>query len=228
MDVAWRVLACVLCGVSGTVHAWQAGDWVLRAGAVRVEPHESGGTITLGAAGRVPGSALHFDDDTQPMLALSWMVTDAVGIELLAANPTRHVLSATGVTPQALELGSVRPLAPTLVALWFPLAGQGAWQPFLGIGAGHVRFFGLDIDAGARATLGASDLRLRAATGLALRAGFDWEIGERWALHAGLSHLAIGTEAALQTAIGRAEANVDLDPWLYTLGVAWRLPADHP
>ncbi len=228
MDLAWRVLACVLCGASGTAHAWQAGDWVLRAGAVRVEPHESGGTITLGDTGRISGSALHFDDDTQPMLALSWMVTDAVGIELLAANPTHHVLSATGVTPQPLELGSVRPLAPTLVALWFPLAGQGAWQPFLGIGVGHARFLEREIDPGARATLGASDLRLHAATGVALRAGFDWEIDEGWALHAGLCHLAIGTEASLQTAFGRAEANVDLDPWLYTLGVAWRLPARHP
>lgn len=125
MDLAWRVLVWALCGASGMAHAWQAGDWVLRAGAVRIEPHESGGAITLGAAGRVPGSALHFDDDTQPMLAVSWMVTDSVGIELLAANPTRHRLGATGITPQTLELGSVRPLAPTLVALWFPLAGQG-------------------------------------------------------------------------------------------------------
>ena len=71
----------------------EAGDIVVRAGAVTVDPHEdSSEHLTLHALGTdVAGTKATLDSDTQ--LGLNFMPTwstDNIGVELLAATPFTH------------------------------------------------------------------------------------------------------------------------------------------
>lgn len=69
--------------------AHQAGDIIVRAGAITVDPREDSGKLNFdgGAAG---GTSATLDSDTQLGLNFAYMLTDKVGIELLAATPFSH------------------------------------------------------------------------------------------------------------------------------------------
>lgn len=63
--------------------AHQAGDFIVRAGTATVRPNAGGNTV-LGV------SSFKVDNDTQMGLTFSYMVTDNIGVELLAATPFTH------------------------------------------------------------------------------------------------------------------------------------------
>ena len=67
-------------------YAHQAGDFIVRAGAATVDPHEDSGNLKLDGA-KSSGKAT-VDSDTQLGLAFAYMVTDHVGICLLYTSPS--------------------------------------------------------------------------------------------------------------------------------------------
>ena len=77
-------------------HAHQAGDFIVRAGAATVAPNEDSGNLKLDGV-KVGGTKATVDSDTQLGLAFAYMITDHVGIELLAATPFQHEVSVKGL-----------------------------------------------------------------------------------------------------------------------------------
>lgn len=66
-----------------------AGDIIVRAGAVTVDPREDSGNLKFDGAS-AGGTSATLNSDTQLGLNFAYMVTDKVGIELLAATPFSH------------------------------------------------------------------------------------------------------------------------------------------
>lgn len=98
-------------------------------------------------------------------------------------------------------------------------------MPFSPLSAGGVNytvFFEEDTTRMASAVLGASDLELDDSWGLAARAGFDYMLNDSWSLHAGVYYLDISSKAQLGTALGKVRVDVDVDPWVYTVGLGYR------
>ena len=60
-----------------------------------------------------------------------------------------------------------------------------------------------------------SEISLDDSFGLALQGGLDFDITKNWYLNLVLRYINIETTA--KTDLG--EANVDINPWVYTLGV---------
>jgi len=58
--------------------------------------------------------------------------------------------------------------------------------------------------------------------GLAVRAGVDFPIGERWALNASMYWIDIDTEAKVSTDVADVKFDVEIDPFVYMLGVSYR------
>ena len=81
--------------------AHQAGDIIVRAGAITVDPHEDSSNVKIGGV-KAAGTAATLDSDTQLGLNFAYMLTDQLGVELLAATPFSHDIGTKGLGGQAL------------------------------------------------------------------------------------------------------------------------------
>ena len=177
-------LVATLLGGSVMAQAYEKGDFVLRLGAVNVDPDSDSSPINLPD---VPTLHAEVDDDTQFGIIPMYMVTDHVGIELLTATPFEHNITLHGKGVN-LDAGSTKHLPPTITAQWYPRGGESGWQPFLGLGVNYTIFFDEDtdkeLDETLNAILGADtvDLDLDNSFGLAAQAGVDIPFAKNWAV----------------------------------------------
>ena len=216
-------LVVAMAGGGVAAQAYEQGDFILRAGATTVDPDTDSDDITL------PGITLEadVDDDTQLGILPVYMVTNNFGMELLLATPFEHDITAKG-SGVSLDAGSTKQLPPTLSLQWYPRGGQSGWQPYIGVGLNYTVFFDEDtdkeLDAALGAILGAEkvDLQLDDSFGLAGQVGIDYPLGEHWAINAAIWYIDIDTEAKIQTDAGNVEFDVDIDPWVYNLGIAYK------
>jgi len=85
--------ALALTVVAPLAHAHSEGDIILRAGAITVNPKADSSHVKVDRGsleGTNLGGKATMSSDTQLGLNFAYMVTDHVGIELLAATPFQH------------------------------------------------------------------------------------------------------------------------------------------
>ena len=85
-----------LAVASPLAQAHKAGDLIVRAGAATVSPNEDSSNLSIAGA-KVGGTKATLDSDTQLGLTGTYMLTDHVGIELLAATPFQHEVGVKGL-----------------------------------------------------------------------------------------------------------------------------------
>ncbi len=217
-------LVIALTGGSMMSQAYEKGDFVLRLGAVNVDPDSDSSNINLPG---VPTLNAEVDDDTQFGVIPMYMVTDNVGIELLTATPFEHDITLNGKGVN-LKAGSTKQLPPTLTVQWYPRGGQSGWQPFLGMGVNYTIFFDEDtdkeLDETLNAILGATDvdLDLDNSFGLSAQAGVDIPFAKNWAVSFEVWYIDISTNATVRTDVGNVHFKTDIDPFVYHIGIAHR------
>lgn len=217
-------LVATLAGGSLMAQAYEKGDFVLRLGAVNVDPDSDSSNIHLPG---VPALQTEVADDTQFGIIPMYMVTDKVGIELLAATPFEHDISLEG-KGLSLNAGSTKHLPPTLSVQWYPRGGQSGWQPFLGLGVNYTYFFDEETDKEMDDALGAvlgatkTSLELDGSFGLSAEAGVDIPLGEKWAISAAIWYIDISTNGTVSTDVGDVHFKTNIDPFVYHLGIARR------
>lgn len=217
------LLALLFC--IAQAEAYEAGDWIVRAGAVNVDPDVSSGSLKV-EGDAVPGTGVDVDDDTQLMLTVTYMVSPVFGVELLAATPFEHGVTVNGLdslgVPSGADLGDITHLPPTLTALWYPMGQSSTFQPYIGLGLNYTLIWDESLSSGAKDLLGANDLKLDNSFGWAARAGFDYALTDRLSFNAGLWYIDIQSDASLNTALGKVKVKVDVDPWVYGIGIGYR------
>ena len=217
-------LVIALTGGSMMSQAYEKGDFVLRLGAVNVDPDSDSSNINLPG---VPTLNAEVDDDTQFGVIPMYMVTDNVGIELLTATPFEHDITLNGKGVN-LKAGSTKQLPPTITVQWYPRGGQSGWQPFLGMGVNYTIFFDEDtdkeLDETLNAILGATDvdLDLDNSFGLSAQAGVDIPFAKNWAVSFEVWYIDISTNATVRTDVGNVHFKTDIDPFVYHIGIAHR------
>lgn len=231
------VVAASLLAAAGSVHAYQAGDILVRAGAVLVDPQDSSGTVTLGGAGVGDGNwKVSVDSNTQLGLNLSYMITDHIAVGLLAATPFKHSISASGSIAGAGKLGETKHLPPTLTLQYYPLHSGHKFQPYLGLGINYTTFFEEKttdtltgaVDAALGGGVASTGLRLDDSFGVAAEIGMDYRLSDRFALNAAIWWADIDTTAKIDayaadgTRLGTAKVDVDIDPLVYMIGFSYR------
>jgi outer membrane protein len=206
-------LIAAMAGGSAAVQAYEAGDIIVRVGATTVAPNDDSETV--------PGLGVkvEVDNDTQLGLIGTYMISEKFGVELLAATPFSHDISVDGAP---LEAGETKHLPPTLSAQWYPRGGQDGWQPYVGIGVNYTIFFSEDTHGDLEGIVGKADLELEDSFGLAAQVGVDIPLGENWGLNAGVWYIDIDTEAEVSFTGGKAKFDVDIDPWVYNVGLFYK------
>lgn len=218
-QVQRTLLAAGIALLSLTAHAHKEGDWILRAGAAVVEPDESSDALSTSGAGTLAGTSVGVDSGEALGITVAYMLTDRIGLELLAATPFEHDVSVGGL---GVDLGSVQHLPPTLSVQYYFLPGS-AIRPYVGVGINYTTFFSEDLSNEAKSGLGASNLELDDSVGLAAQIGIDWQLGDNWLLNAAVWRIDLETTATLDTtAVGRVKTDVTLDPWAYMIGLGYK------
>lgn len=183
---------------SPLANAYEGGDIIVRAGIASVQPNDSV-TGTLDTLNASVGS------DSQLGLTATYMFSDKLGLELLAATPFKHKIGLDGATAEAKQL------PPTLSLQYYPMAAESPYQPYLGLGVNYTKFFE------EKSSLG--NLELDDSWGASVQAGIDYKISEHMLLNAAVWYMDIDTDATLNGAdIGSAE----VDPWVYMVGVGYK------
>ncbi|MBD8603439.1 outer membrane beta-barrel protein [Pseudomonas sp. CFBP 8771] len=210
--------------------AHQAGDMIIRAGAATTAPNEDSGQLKLDGA-KVAGTKATLDSDTQLGLAFAYMLTDHVGIELLAATPFQHTVgvrgisAATGIGGLDGKLADVKQLPPTLSLQYYPLAPTSRFQPYAGVGINYTLFYDEDL-SGARKQQGFNNLKIQDSVGIAGQLGFDYMLGEHMMLNASVWYVDIDTKASVDgptaLGVGRTKVDLEVDPWVYMVGVGYK------
>jgi outer membrane protein len=228
--IAVSAMAAAICCAAPAM-AYEQGDWIIRAGATMVDPDTDSDKIDVAGLATLDG--VDIDDDTQFGITGTYMLTDSLGIELLAATPFEHDITVNGV---GINAGSAKQLPPTVTVSWYPLGNtDSAWQPYIGAGVNYTYFWDEDVDKELEAALGIitepvtgstdpvpASLDLDDSWGLAGRAGVDYLINDNWGINASVWYIDIETEATIGTALGDVKFDVDVDPWVYMLGISYK------
>jgi outer membrane protein len=213
----------LLCSAGAIAH--EKGDWIVRAGAATVSPDDSSSTISTTVTGALPGTSVEVDSDTQLGLNIVYMMSDNLGIELLAASPFEHDVTAKGLGQYGFDttaLGSVKHLPPTLSVQYYFGVSQSVVRPYIGLGINYTTFFSESLTSQAKTELGADNLDLDDSVGLAAQLGIDWSLNDKWLINASVWRMDIETEATLDSDLGKVKVDVDIDPWVYMVGVGYK------
>lgn len=217
------LLALAIAAPAAQAH--QAGDIIIRAGAITVDPHEDSGNIDHAVLGKVAGSGATLNSDTQLGLNFAYMVTDNFGIELLAATPFSHDVGVKGM-PGAFaglngKLGSLKHLPPTLSAIYYPLDKSSAFQPYVGVGINYTWFFDTELSSEAEGK-GFRGLDMKDSWGLAGQIGMDYMLTDNLMLNAQVRYIDIDTTGTTYLAGDKVKVDVDVDPFVYMVGLGYK------
>ena len=202
----------VLAGLPPAAYAQGGkGPWMVRLRALAVVPDDDSTDIT------VIGGEAEVDDAVTGDLDITYFFTDRIAAELVLAV-TKHDVGARGtdedLTGGEVVLGDVWLLPPTLT-FQYHFMPEAQFRPYVGAGINYTVFF--DEAAG-----DADDIEYDDSFGFAVQAGFDWRIDDHWAMNVDLKRLWLDTDVQVDALGTTVETEVDIDPWLIGVGLAYR------
>lgn len=196
----------------------QAGDVLLRVRGIMVAPNESSGDVLPA----FPGERVSVNNSVMPEVDVTWMATDHLGFELIAATTKHSASGRTGTTGSIGRLASTWVLPPTLTAQYHPVT-NGPVRPYVGVGVNYTIFYSENASSGLEAAVGPTRVRMSDSAGWAVQAGVDIDLTERWFLNIDAKYIDMDTTARLDTtAAGTQRVRVSLDPLVIGIGIGTR------
>ncbi|MEL0083949.1 MAG: OmpW family outer membrane protein [Gammaproteobacteria bacterium] len=219
LNIALTTAATAAALISTPVTAYEAGDWLVRGRIISVSPDESSNTLTSSVAGNL-GTRVGVDTNIVPEVDFTYMLSRHWGVELILAS-SQHQLKDKG-----LGLGNiaeVRTLPPTLT-LQYHFRPDRKYQPYAGIGINYTLFFDEDESSSLKtAGGGKADVDLDESIGIAFQVGMDVALDKDWFMNFDVKYIDMSTDASITTtALGKLTIDVDIDPWVYGIGIGRR------
>lgn len=172
-----------------------AGDWLVRARAVNVDPQNSSS----------PLAGVAVSSETIPEVDISYFFTDNISAELVLTYPQKHDVTLNGAS-----LGTLKELPPTLLAQYHFMPGS-SFSPYVGAGLNYTKFSSVNLaglDVG------------RSSTGGALQVGFDMPINKNLSFNVDLKKVYMKTD--VKTTAGAYVTTLKIDPVLFGIGLGWK------
>jgi outer membrane protein len=177
------------------------GDILVRLRGTIVAP-DVDSTVSIGGKAKV-------DDSIIPEVDFTYFATSNIAFELIVATTKHHAYHDSGT-----DLGSVWLLPPTLTAQYH-FNPEGSFRPYAGAGLNYTIFY----NANSGAIPGSS---FENNFGWALQAGADIALPNSPVfLNVDVKKLFLSTKWT--SANPAVSANVDLDPWIISVGAGIKL-----
>jgi outer membrane protein len=154
---------------------------------------------------------LSLSSKTIPEVDVSYFFSPNVAAELILTYPQKHDLRSNGA-----KIGTLKHLPPTLLAQYH-FTQFGKFKPYLGAGVNYTRFSSVNFDPAVVAALQPSIKKN--SWGLALQAGFDYQLDQNWSLNLDVKKVQIKTDVR---SFGNKVGSFKADPLLVGVGVGYR------
>lgn len=196
----------------------ETGDILVRLRGILVAPNEDSGSVLPG----FPGERVGVDNSFMPEVDVTYMASDHVGFELIAATTKHSASGLSGTTGTIGKLASTWVLPPTLTVQYHPVA-NGPIRPYVGAGLNYTLFYSEKASAGLEATVGETDVDMDDSFGFAAQAGVDIDLSARVFLNFDVKYIDIDTKASLRTtAAGTQTVDLSLDPLVFGVGLGMK------
>jgi len=224
-SLACAALALSLLGAPAIAH--EKGDFILRGGIINVDPRGDESPIDVAGLTTLPG--VDVDSDTQLGITGTYMLSDNLGLEVLAATPFKHDIYVAGTS---LKAGSSKQLPPTVSVQYYFGQSSSQFRPYAGLGVNTTIFFEEEIDDQLNSALDGivglpagtvdASLELDQSWGLAAQVGFDYMLNEKWVINGAIWYTDIDTDATIRTAVADVPFDVEIDPLVYFLSIGYK------
>lgn len=214
--------SAALLAASSAAMAHQAGEFFVRGGPILAVPN----TATHNYAGNALDYNFDVNSNAQLGLTGTYMITDNLGVELLAATPFSHEIKQAGLG----TIAKTKHLPPSLYLQYYFLNADAPARPYIGAGINYTNFFDTHFNSTIdNAGLGvtAHNLKLKDSWGPVVNAGIDINITDKLFFNTSVWWAKIKTKATfdLKDANGKMhsqEARVTLDPTIFFVGLGYR------
>jgi len=194
------------------------GDLLIRLRGIVVAPNEKSGSVLPA----FPGEKVSVDNGVAPEIDFTYMATDHVGFELIAATTKQSASGRTGTTGSIGKLASTWVLPPTLTAQYHFLP-DAKIRPYVGAGVNYTLFYNESASSGLEGAVGATKVHMSDSFGWAAQAGVDIDLTDKLFLNLDVKYIDIDTTARLSTtAAGVQKVRINLDPLVVGVGVGVR------
>lgn len=222
-------LLCCCCCLSMSVPKANAeqGDWLVRLRGIAIAPDDNSSNISLSGT-QLSGSGVEVDTSYVPELDITYMVTDHIGVEVIAGI-ANHDVNLTGPGPALSGLGLpdgqklfdtwVLPPTVTLQYHFFP---EKTIRPYLGVGVNYTATLWDDATESFENMVGPVDVNSTNSWGWAAQAGVDIAWKGDWYFNLDLKYIDFDSEASLGTNLGTLRVDVDIDPFVFGAGIGYR------
>lgn len=211
--VAAAVLAMAAAAGGPAEAGSESGNFMVRVQGTVVDPDSSAKVSIAGAP--LAGADAEVSTEVLPTATLTYFFNDNLALELFCCFAS---LDAKGKGAIAgVDLGDFWVFPPALT-LQYHFNDMGGWKPYVGAGVQYIHFF----SEGRSNLPGAPKIDLDDALGFTLQAGVDVSLGGGWYLNADVKKTWIETDATWDSGLGLVSADVDIDPWIFSIGVGYR------
>ena len=219
MNMKGILLGTALAGTISAAPAQAAqGDVLVRVRAIMVAPNEKSGSVLPG----FPGEKVKVDNSVMPEIDITYMATDHIGFELIAATTKHSAIGRTGTTGAIGKLASTWVLPPTLTAQYHFMP-KGKVRPYVGAGVNYTLFYNEKSSGVLESAVGATRVHMSDSFGWAGQAGVDLDLGDKLFLNLDIKYIDIDTTARLATtAAGVQRVKVKLDPFVLGIGIGMK------
>lgn len=194
------------------------GDILVRLRGIMVAPNEKSGSVLPAFS----GEKVKVNETITPEIDITYMASDHVGFELIAATSRHTVSGVTGTTGSLGNLAATNALPPTLTAQYH-FAPTGKVRPYVGAGLNYTIFFNSKASSALQGAVGGTKVHLADSFGWAAQVGVDIDLTDRLFLNLDVKYIDIDTTARLATtAAGVQKVEVSLDPLVFGVGVGMR------
>jgi len=215
---AATALAGAILATGSAPAAAEAGDVLVRLRAILVAPNEKSGSILPA----FPGEKVGVDNSVMPEVDVTYMATNHIGFEVIAATTKHSITGRSGTTGSIGKLASTWVLPPTVTAQYHFMPA-GHIRPYIGAGINYSVFWNENASDGLEAAVGKTSVHMSDSVGWAAQAGVDVDLTKKLFLNLDVKYLDMSTKARLTTeAIGIQRVKVDINPLVFGVGFGVR------
>jgi len=216
------IAAFATLSLSGVAVAHEAGQVILRGGVTHIAPKVDSSRISVDGV-KQPGSSADINSSTQVSMATTYMITSYFGVEAMVISPSVHKIRVKGLSSEVDgKLGEVTLFTPMINAQLYLLNPKSKFRPYAGLGVNHAMFYDERLTRYQRRQNGFRKLELSDSVGLTGHVGADIALTKRLLLNASVRKLYMSTTAKAKWNGDKVKVKMDIDPWVYTVGVGYR------
>ncbi|MDD2877279.1 MAG: outer membrane beta-barrel protein [Acidiphilium sp.] len=169
----------------------------------------------LVGGGEIPGGRASVNNNATLTFDLGYFVTPNISLDVMGGFPPHAAIYGSGSLRALGPIVSAN-YAPAIFSVLYHFNDMGAFHPYIGPGLNYTFFMNTQ-DSGAL-----SNVHLAAHAGVALTAGFDYDVSPDWAVNFAVTQLWLSTTA--KAALGTAPVLLKLtaNPTVIRAGLTYR------